>query len=112
MAKNTKQLVIACADSTSVMSATAKAKRRVTYGCTAQAEYQLSDFHLTDSGSAFSVLHQGKPFAKLESPLIGKHNALNAIAAMIAAQEAGIDLQTFSKALASLGSLYVVANMI
>ncbi|MDD5110699.1 MAG: UDP-N-acetylmuramate--L-alanine ligase [Patescibacteria group bacterium] len=105
LAVKTKHLVIACADWPAVMSATAKAKRRVTYGVSAHADYQMVDFRPGDSQSTFAVLRQGKPFAKFFSPLIGKHNALNAVAALIAAKEAGIDVKNFAKALQSFQGL-------
>lgn len=105
LAQKTKHLVIACADWPSVVNATAGAKRRVTYGVSPAADFRLSDFQLTDAGSTFAV-HQGRgELCRLSSPLIGRHNALNAIAALLAAREVGIDVPTFAQALASFRGL-------
>jgi UDP-N-acetylmuramate: L-alanyl-gamma-D-glutamyl-meso-diaminopimelate ligase len=42
-------------------------------------------------GSAFTVLHDGKPVGELTWPLLGLHNVDNALAAIAAARHAGVD---------------------
>jgi UDP-N-acetylmuramate: L-alanyl-gamma-D-glutamyl-meso-diaminopimelate ligase len=42
-------------------------------------------------GSRFTVLHNGQPLGDVDWSLLGRHNVLNALAALAAAQAAGID---------------------
>jgi UDP-N-acetylmuramate: L-alanyl-gamma-D-glutamyl-meso-diaminopimelate ligase len=52
-----------------------------------------SDWQATDvaaDGSRFAVQHRGKPVATVQWDLLGQHNVLNALAAMAAAQHAGV----------------------
>lgn len=105
LVKKTRGLVIACADWPAVLRATASAKRRVTYGVAHEADLHVTNFRLTDSGSAFTVEHGGKTMGELQSPLIGQHNALNATASLAVAMEVGIRWETFAKALETFGGL-------
>ena len=65
------------------------------------------DLKLTGSGSMFTV--EGVPF-KLNIP--GEHNVKNALAAVAAAREAGVDLKTASEALADFKGVYRRFNTI
>jgi UDP-N-acetylmuramate: L-alanyl-gamma-D-glutamyl-meso-diaminopimelate ligase len=50
----------------------------------------VSDFTAHGEPSAFDVLHQGKPVARVEWALTGVHNQLNALAAIAAAEHVGV----------------------
>ncbi|HEX7966467.1 MAG TPA: UDP-N-acetylmuramate:L-alanyl-gamma-D-glutamyl-meso-diaminopimelate ligase [Gammaproteobacteria bacterium] len=52
-------------------------------------------------GSAFDVLYMGKKVARLEWKLLGTHNVNNALAAMAAAQHAGVTPERAAAALAT-----------
>ena len=51
--------------------------------------------------SSFDVICNGKPYAALKLSVVGRHNALNAIAACAAAYDAGIDGNVAAAALAT-----------
>ena len=51
----------------------------------------VSDFSAEGSPQAFDVLHQGRKVARVEWALTGVHNQLNALAAMAAAHDVGVE---------------------
>lgn len=53
----------------------------------------------SDDGSSFSVLHQGNKVADIHWQQTGLHNVNNALAALIAARNVGVDPTTAAKAL-------------
>lgn len=46
----------------------------------------------SEDGSAFTVMHKGKPAARVAWSLLGKHNVENGLMALIAANQVGVDL--------------------
>ncbi|CAM2986084.1 UDP-N-acetylmuramate:L-alanyl-gamma-D-glutamyl-meso-diaminopimelate ligase [Legionella worsleiensis] len=54
---------------------------------------------LNDSGSAFKVLHQGRVVAEIHWNLIGRFNVENALAAVAASANAGVNPEVAAKAL-------------
>lgn len=54
---------------------------------------------LSQDGSGFEVLHQGKKVAEVNWQLIGMHNIQNALAAIAATHHAGVDVKMASLAL-------------
>ncbi|GMR17963.1 MAG: UDP-N-acetylmuramate:L-alanyl-gamma-D-glutamyl-meso-diaminopimelate ligase [Gammaproteobacteria bacterium] len=55
--------------------------------------------------SEFQVVHDGKLMAKVRWPLIGRHNMLNGLAAIIAARHAGTPVEVSADALADFKSV-------
>jgi UDP-N-acetylmuramate: L-alanyl-gamma-D-glutamyl-meso-diaminopimelate ligase len=53
----------------------------------------------SDDGSSFSILHQGKKVVDIHWQQTGLHNVNNALAALIAARNVGVDPSTAAKAL-------------
>ncbi len=58
-----------------------------------------------DDGSAFSVLENGKPVARVEWPLTGLHNVSNGMAALLAARHAGVTLADGAAALSAFAGV-------
>ena len=56
---------------------------------------------LKKTSNGYQIFSEGRSLCEFALPLPGQHNALNATAALIAAQEAGIRLDVAAKALAS-----------
>jgi UDP-N-acetylmuramate: L-alanyl-gamma-D-glutamyl-meso-diaminopimelate ligase len=56
---------------------------------------------IKDDGSAFTVLHKGKPMGEVSWSLLGKHNVDNALAAIAAAHHANVPIEKAMNALAS-----------
>jgi UDP-N-acetylmuramate: L-alanyl-gamma-D-glutamyl-meso-diaminopimelate ligase len=68
------------------------------FGRGAHASYRLEA--ITADWSQFTVLEQGALLGRARSPLLGAHNAENALAACLAARQAGIPLERSLAALA------------
>jgi UDP-N-acetylmuramate: L-alanyl-gamma-D-glutamyl-meso-diaminopimelate ligase len=60
---------------------------------------------INDDGSAFAVLHDGKVVGEVRWPLLGKHNVLNGLAALAAANAIGVDIAAVIPALADFRSV-------
>ena len=58
-----------------------------------------SDFMATGTPEAFDVLHHGQAVGRVEWPLSGTHNQLNALAAIAAAQHVGVQPAVAAEAL-------------
>jgi len=59
---------------------------------------------ISDDGSEFAVLRDGNEVGVVNWPLIGKHNVMNALAALAAAAAGGVDLALAIAALADFRS--------
>ncbi len=60
-----------------------------TYGTTPDADYRLAGLVLEPAASSFVLEHRGRPLGQVRVPAPGRHNALNAAAALAAAVEGG-----------------------
>ncbi len=60
---------------------------------------------LAADGSAFAVLHRGQAMGQVHWPLLGRHNVLNALAAIAAAHAVGVDVAAVLPALARFRSV-------
>jgi UDP-N-acetylmuramate: L-alanyl-gamma-D-glutamyl-meso-diaminopimelate ligase len=60
---------------------------------------------INDDGSAFAVLHDGEVVGEVRWPLLGKHNVLNGLAALAAANAVGVDIAAVIPALADFRSV-------
>jgi len=61
----------------------------------------VSDFQAAGEPHAFDVLCQGRPAGRVEWDLSGVHNQLNALAAIAAAEHAGVDPAAAARSLAT-----------
>ncbi|MDO8560269.1 MAG: Mur ligase family protein, partial [bacterium] len=105
LVKKTRGPVVACVDWPSVVKAVRSGETVIRYGGSAEADFTVSDFRLTPEGSRFTVSRGGKKLAEFASPLLGRHNALNATAALVVCLELGLDISAFSSALSSFRGL-------
>lgn len=55
----------------------------------------------SDDGRAFTILAQGEPQAQVQWDLLGRHNMVNALAAVAAARHTGVGVATSAAALAA-----------
>jgi UDP-N-acetylmuramate: L-alanyl-gamma-D-glutamyl-meso-diaminopimelate ligase len=76
-----------------------------TYGFRAGNNWVASDLTIAGETMRFRVAHQGKPLGDFSMTATGRHNALNAMAAMIVAQGRGIAAEQIAKALATFRSV-------
>lgn len=70
----------------------------MTFGLSNTNDIHGADF--SESWQEFDVICKGEVYAHLKLSVVGRHNALNALAACAAAYNAGIDGQTAARALA------------
>jgi UDP-N-acetylmuramate--alanine ligase len=94
-------LCVLCGDDPSLRLMSAKVTRRKkTYGFSEGCTYRLSDYQAHTSGTSFKI-RVGTESLEMRLQIPGRHNALNAVAALCVADELGVPRQTTLKALAS-----------
>jgi len=76
-----------------------------TYGFSAANDWIASDVEAAGGGMKFRVAYRGKQFGEFTLAASGKHNVLNALAAMAVAHGRGIDAEALAKAVASFKSV-------
>lgn len=75
------------------------------YGCSAVANWQITDLNLNPAGSSWCVFREGKPWANFEFSLGGAYNAWNATAAAALAASYGIPPDQIAHALKTFKSV-------
>jgi UDP-N-acetylmuramate--alanine ligase len=92
--------VILCADDANVQRVMDSCRSRmVTYGLRGTANYTVGDIEAREGGSVSLVFHDGKPLGQLTLRVPGRHNVLNALAAIAVAREIGLDFDDIAGAL-------------
>ncbi len=77
----------------------------MTYGFGAENDWIASDLAVDAETSRFRVAHQGKTFAEFVLAACGRHNVLNALAALVVAEGRGIGAEEIAKGLATFRSV-------
>jgi UDP-N-acetylmuramate--alanine ligase len=80
-------------------------KKYVTYGMASQADLRARDIEKQQMGVSFELLWKKKPLGRILVGKPGKHNALNALAAIAVALELEMDMEKIKEGLAHLGGL-------
>jgi UDP-N-acetylmuramate--alanine ligase len=86
-------------------------RRVITYGENPQADVRLTDLDHANGASRFSVVFRDRAgedvheIKALTLPMPGRHNALNATAAIAVAHELGVDDEMMRKALKAFGGV-------
>ena len=76
-----------------------------TYGFSSGNDWVAGELTVEGSGMRFRVTHKGKPFGEFVLAASGRHNVLNAMAAMVVAYGRGIGASDLAKALATFQSV-------
>ena len=76
-----------------------------TYGFRDENDWVASDFAINGETMRFRVTHRGKLFGEFQLLATGKHNALNAMGALIVAQGRGISAADIARALSTFRSV-------
>ncbi|KLV06348.1 UDP-N-acetylmuramate--L-alanine ligase [Photobacterium ganghwense] len=93
-------LAVMCIDDPVVRELLPRVGRPViTYGFSEDADVRLVDYTQTGQQGHFSILRKGKPTLKVTLNIPGKHNALNATAAVAVASEEGVEEDAIIRAL-------------
>lgn len=74
-------------------------KRYVTYGFTSQADFRATEVTIGDGRATFGVLKGQEYLGPVSIQMPGRHNVLNALAAVAASMEAGIPFGVIQRAL-------------
>lgn len=93
--------VVACLDDPGVKAVLPHVEKRVvTYGESPQAHLSARDIRLEASGTSFEVFdsEQGR-LGRVRLPLPGRHNVLNALAAIAVGSELSVPFETIARAL-------------
>jgi UDP-N-acetylmuramate--alanine ligase len=104
---------VMCIDHPVVQSLVGKIEDRriITYGENPQSDVRLIDFKPSAGGSSFKLAFRDRmadvayEIADLHLPMPGRHNALNATAAIAVAHELGLAHHTIRKAIAGFGGV-------
>jgi len=86
-------------------------RRIITYGVSPQADYRAGNIRVENGGLAFEIEvtdRSGEVAALLQNlhlPMLGRHNAMNAVAAIAVAREMGLKEKNIRKALAGFGGV-------
>jgi UDP-N-acetylmuramate--alanine ligase len=78
----------------------AEGHRVVTAGRSPEADYQIAALHLSRAGAHFDLVRYGERLGRIELPVSGAHNAINAACATALAMEAGASFAACQAALA------------
>ncbi|MCF6290081.1 MAG: UDP-N-acetylmuramate:L-alanyl-gamma-D-glutamyl-meso-diaminopimelate ligase [Desulfobacterales bacterium] len=94
--------IIACADDPVVREIVSQARCRVeSYGQGADADWQLEELRVTPRGTTFRVQYRDEFYGDFASPMPGRHNGLNGLAAIAVLHRLGIGPETTAAGLAS-----------
>ncbi len=97
---------VLCIDHPGVQAILPRIERRyVTYGFSSQADWVASDVEASGGGMRFHVQCAGEALGPVTLPLPGRHNVLNALAALVVASELEVDFATCTEALAGFGGV-------
>jgi UDP-N-acetylmuramate: L-alanyl-gamma-D-glutamyl-meso-diaminopimelate ligase len=78
---------------------------RADTAASARASFDWTARLLAEDGSAFVVVQGGREVGEVRWPLLGRHNVMNALAALAAAHAVGVDVATVLPALAGFRSV-------
>ena len=94
--------VVAWGESPTVMGVTAKAFCPVeTYGFERGMDWCAGDLEWSEGATHFRVAYKGKEVTRIRMPLAGKHNVLNALAAVALAFGRAVECEAIERALAT-----------
>jgi UDP-N-acetylmuramate: L-alanyl-gamma-D-glutamyl-meso-diaminopimelate ligase len=77
----------------------------ITYGFSSENEWIASEPEFSGDGMRFRVTRSGKLFGEFSLAATGRHNVLNALAAIIVAQGRGISVESLQKSLGAFRSV-------
>jgi UDP-N-acetylmuramate--alanine ligase len=98
--------VIVCLDDANVQGLLPEIRRRtITYGTTAQADYEATEIACGPFASEFSLRYKSVDLGRFHLRIPGRHNVLNAMAAIAVAQELEVKPDVIREALATFSGV-------
>jgi UDP-N-acetylmuramate: L-alanyl-gamma-D-glutamyl-meso-diaminopimelate ligase len=76
-----------------------------TFGLTSECDWCAGDIQWHDDATEFRVAFRGREVTRVRTPVAGKHNVLDALAAIAIAYGRGIDCEAIERALATFVSV-------
>jgi len=99
-------LSVLCLDSPNVQSMLPRVEKRlVTYGTTPQADYSAREVRVEGMTASFVPVRRGEALEPVTLQMVGRHNVLNAIAAIAVADELEVPYETTRAALCEFGGV-------
>jgi UDP-N-acetylmuramate--alanine ligase len=99
-------LAVLCIDDEEIQSIFPHLKKRyITYGLASQADLRARDIEKKEMGVSFELLYQNSSLGRIFVGMPGKHNALNALAAIAVGLELEMDMGSIRNGVAHLGGL-------
>ena len=77
----------------------------IRYGFHASNDWVAADVQTDGDGMKFRAVYKGEPYAEIRLNATGRHNVLNALAALVVAQGRGIRRESIQEALATFRSV-------
>jgi len=100
-------LAILCIDNVNVRALLPQIRKRfVTYGTSPEADWQARELGVEGLETTFEVWRDGRQVGPVRLHMPGRHNALNALAALAAAAELEIPFRSASRALEQFGGIH------
>ncbi|WP_422365384.1 UDP-N-acetylmuramate--L-alanine ligase [Pelagibius sp.] len=104
---------VLCIDHPSVQSLIGRIEDRriITYGVSPQADYRAEEIRVENGGLTFDIVvtdRGGDDVTRIEAmhlPMLGQHNAMNALAAITVAREMGLEEPNIRQALSGFGGV-------
>ena len=98
--------IVAWGESPQVKAATAKAFCPVeTFGLTADCDWYAGDILWQDDATEFRVAYRGSEVTRIRMPIAGRHNVLDALAAIALAYGRGVECEAIERAFATFQSV-------
>src|SRR5216683_3108778 len=97
---------VLCIDSVNVRSLLPSVKKlAVTYGVAADADFRAEEIKIDGLSTSFQVLHKDQTLGLVSIPAPGRHIALNALAAIVAAMQVGVPFESAAAALKNFSGI-------
>jgi len=98
---------VVCLDDVTIRALVPQVRKRViTYGTTPEAEFVATDLRVIGMETHFQVARAGQPLGEVRVRLPGRHQALNALAALAVATELDVPFDVACAALAEFGGIH------
>ncbi len=99
-------LAVLCLDDANIQALIPRVKKRfVTYGLASQADFYATEISHKANRTSFTAHHRGKALGRISFKMPGRHNVLNALAAVAVAMELDIPFETIAEGLHDFGGV-------
>ena len=99
-------LAVLCLDDLNVQQLLPDVKKRmITYGFNSQADLQAADVRHEENGMAFTVLLHGEELGRISFRMPGRHNVLNAMAAVAVGLELQLPFEVIAEGFKDFGGV-------